>query len=298
MKGIEMESNQVTATIELLTETFGGAMATRNESEHDELCQIAGVLASVLTYEEMLLATDQAIRDMSDDDLQYRMHVLGYRVVGKVVSGLPHCPAIPAVQAQLQAPREHEELDEFKRSLQGRARYVLKRSPRRASPTPRSMPSEGGRLTDYEPIRYAEGRPHCPVIPDRFGTIPHPGALASKADHEKFRADIKAREPYAMTMRNHPTNVDPVHADCPASADKVGCAKGPGTKAKAQFKGQPIIKNPHNEAIDGEPLPLCCTQQVVTLRPPEKIGKPRQIPYWGSKKWEKMFARRTYMEGS
>jgi hypothetical protein len=295
MKGTEMESNEVTAIIELLAETFGGAMATRNESERDELFQFAGALASVLTVKEMVLATDQAIRDMSDDDLQYWLHAEGVRVVGKVISGTPHCPAAPA---QLQAPSEGEELDNFKRSLLVVRRYVFKRSPRRASPTPRSMPSEGGRLTDYEPIRYAEGRPHCPVMPDRFGTIPRPGALASNADHEKFRADIKAREPYAMTMRNHPTNVDPVHADCPASADKVGCAKGPGTKAKAQLKSQPIIKNPHNEAIDGEPLPLCCTQQVVTLRPPEKIGKPRQIQYWGSKKWEKMFARRTFMEGS
>jgi hypothetical protein len=139
MKGIEMETNEVNPIIELLTETLRVALATRNESEHDELCQIAGALASALTFEEMLLATDQAIRNMSDDDLQYRLHAEGVRVVGKVVSGLPHCPAIPAVQAQLQAPREHEELDEFKRSLQGRARYAFKRLPRGASPTPQSM---------------------------------------------------------------------------------------------------------------------------------------------------------------
>ena len=132
MKGVEMESNEVTAIIELLTETLGGAIATRTESDGDELFQFAGTLASMLTFDEMVLGANQAVQNMSDDDVQYRMHVLGYRLVGKVVAGLPHCPAIPAVQAQLQAPHEHEELDKFKRSLRGMSRYVLKHSPRRA----------------------------------------------------------------------------------------------------------------------------------------------------------------------
>ena len=36
----------------------------------------------------------------------------------------------------------------------------------------------------------------------------------------------------------------------------------------------------------------------MTLRPPDKIRKLHQIHYWGSKAWETMFARRTYVEGS
>lgn len=131
-----MESNEVTAIIELLTETFGGAMATRNESERDELFQFAGSLASVLTYEEMLLATNQAVQDMSDEDLQYWLHADGFRIV----EGTAHCPQVGEAGLLRRPVRsEREELDEFKRSLQGRTRYVFKRSPRGAFPNPQSM---------------------------------------------------------------------------------------------------------------------------------------------------------------
>ena len=132
MKGVEMESNEVTAIIELLTETLGGAMATRTESEGDELFQFAGTLASMLTYDEMVLGTTQAVQNMSDDDVQYWLHVEGFRFV----EGAAHCPQVGEVGLTRRPARsEHKELDKFKRSLR-ESRYVLKRSPRRASPNP------------------------------------------------------------------------------------------------------------------------------------------------------------------
>ena len=153
-------------------------------------------------------------------------------------------------------------------------------------------------FTDYERIRYAGGWPHCPATPDPLGVIVKPAVTASRAHHDRFRADVKAREPFSLQILNHPSSKGPMRGVCPAQAGKVGCENCPGTKAAAQLTGKPIIENPPNEAIDGEPLPRVCTQSAVTLRPPEKIRKLHQIHYWGSSAWEKMFARRTYVEGS
>jgi hypothetical protein len=153
-------------------------------------------------------------------------------------------------------------------------------------------------FTDYERVRYAGGWPHCPATPDSYGVITKPAVIASRADKNRFREDVNAREPFSLMILQHPTSTLPMRGVCPALAGKVGCANCPGTTATAQLKGQPIIENPPNEAIDGEPLPKVCRKGSVTLRPPEKVRKLHQIHYWGGQAWEKMFARRTYVEGS
>ena len=110
-------------------------------------------------------------------------------------------------------------------------------------------------FTDYKRIRYAGGWPHCPATPDHFGVIVKPAVTASKADLDRFRADVSAREPYALKILNHPSSKGPMRGVCPALYGKVGCVNCPGTKAAAQATGKPIIENPPNEETDGEPLP-------------------------------------------
>jgi hypothetical protein len=78
----------------------------------------------------------------------------------------------------------------------------------------------------------------------------------------------------------------------------VGCPLKAGTVATAQTKGLLIIANPPDKVKDGEPLPEICLQQTVTVRPPEPIRKLYQRFYWLSDTWQKMYRRRTYVEGS
>jgi hypothetical protein len=136
MKGVEMESNEVTAIVELLTETLGGATATRNESERDGLFQFAVTLASMLTFDEMVLGATQAVQDMSDEDVQHWLHVEGIWIA----EGTAHCPQVGEAGLTRRPVRsERKVLDKFKRSLRGMPRYVLKCSPRGESATLRSM---------------------------------------------------------------------------------------------------------------------------------------------------------------
>lgn len=59
-----------------------------------------------------------------------------------------------------------------------------------------------------------------------------------------------------------------------------------------------MVENPPDEARDGQPLPACCRQRTVKITPPQKVRKLQQVFYWGSETWERMFMRRTFVEGS
>ncbi|WP_395153816.1 hypothetical protein [Ilumatobacter sp.] len=153
-------------------------------------------------------------------------------------------------------------------------------------------------FAESDRLRWAAGSAHCPATPDELGTIIRPGNNASAESWRNFYQRIAEREAYAM-KRNQRPGVDGKHqVRCPALAGAVGCPLRPGTEAAAIQDGLRIVDKPPNQATDGEPLPLCCTQSTVQVTPPKKVYKLQQIYYWGSKKWERMWNRRTTVEGS
>jgi hypothetical protein len=151
-------------------------------------------------------------------------------------------------------------------------------------------------FTVFEQVKWAAGWPHCPATPDAFGTIPRPGTAATAEQSAEFRARIDERQAYAMPIRNHLDGDGRVRFRCPALTEKVGCPLRPGSTAIAIATGAPIVANPPGGTA--EPLPLCCTQETMASRPPEQVKKLMQVRYWGSAKWERMWKRRTYVEGS
>lgn len=151
---------------------------------------------------------------------------------------------------------------------------------------------------EYERIKYAAGWPHCPRTPVELGTIDKLPLNASKAAKDARDQKVNLRRKHAARIVEHPTDTKPMRCECPAEAGTVGCPLKAGTVATAQLKGLPIIANPPDPVKDGEPLPEICLQQTVTVRPPEPIRKLYQRLYWFSDRWQKMYRRRTYVEGS
>jgi hypothetical protein len=151
---------------------------------------------------------------------------------------------------------------------------------------------ESGRL------RWAAGWAHCPATPDAFGEIPRPGPQDGSAGRDAFRVRIGQREAFAMRPHSRPAVDGKLRVGCPALAAKVGCPLRPGTEATAIELGLPLVTGAPNAARDGEPLPDCCVNNTVTVRPPAGQLKLQQPRYWGSAEWERIWNRRTYVEGS
>ena len=156
---------------------------------------------------------------------------------------------------------------------------------------------EHGGIT-YEGIRFIDGAGHCPKVPKSFETILRPGPGASEEARKEFAKQIDRRFAYSVFVNEQPDENGSFQCQCPALVGKVGCPLRAGTISSASRGGMPIIEKPPNPEVDGIPLPRICEQKFVTLRPPDKIRKHQQSKYWGSKEWEKMFRRRTAVEGS
>jgi hypothetical protein len=152
-------------------------------------------------------------------------------------------------------------------------------------------------FTEFERMRFAAGCAHCPATPDSLGLIAKPGLFASEAVWEFFHAEIDKRFDYAMRVVNQADESGAIRFQCPAEAGKIGCPLRAGSVQSALEKGQRVIENPPTTAA-GEKLPACCTQVTVLVRPPNKVLKLAQPHYWGSRQWRKLFARRTYVEGT
>ena len=153
-------------------------------------------------------------------------------------------------------------------------------------------------FVDYQRVRWGGGHPHCLCAPDELGVIPTLPPAASREERQDFRDRIERRRAFALRIVNQPTGDGTVRCQCPALAGTVGCPLRPGTVEAAIEMGLPVIENPPSEELDGEPLPKICTQVTVQYRPPEKVRKLQQPFYWGSEKWQRMYQRRTYVEGT
>ena len=153
-------------------------------------------------------------------------------------------------------------------------------------------------FTESDRLRWAAGWAHCPATPDALATIPRPGPNSSQAEQIEFSKKIDIREAYAL-QRHTPPDLNGKHrVRCPALDGKIGCPLRPGTEATAINFGLAIVAKPPNAQRDNEPLPKCCSQDTVMVTPPRSVYKLQQPHYWGSKKWERIWARRTYVEGS
>ena len=152
-------------------------------------------------------------------------------------------------------------------------------------------------FTESERLRWAAGWAHCPCTPDELGDLPAPSPNATPEVKDRWRQDIRLRELYAMKQHTLPGADGRHRVKCPALAGKVGCPLRAGTVAAAVTYGLPIIQNPPTTQ-DGEPLPAFCTRDTMTVTPPPAVHKLQQRHYFGSEEWEKMWRRRTYVEGS
>lgn len=166
-------------------------------------------------------------------------------------------------------------------------------------------------FSEYQRMRFAAGRPHCPATPDELGSITRPNAKPGSAEHERFREMVAFRQQYAFRVVNQPDAEGVARYQCPARAGTVGCPLVAGTvEAMAALAQEPpparsnavplrpvIIEHPPEPAADGT-LPRGCTQQTVRVRLPDPIAKLAQHLYWGSDPWTAMYNRRTYVEGS
>lgn len=150
---------------------------------------------------------------------------------------------------------------------------------------------------EYERMRFAAAWAHCPATPDSFGVIQSPQPNAPDEEKAAFANDIDRRRAYALRRINQPDATGAVRYQCPALAGTVGCPLRAGTVQAALENGVPIIENPPNPVTDNEPLPRCCTQASVKVNPPERVRKLSQPLYWGSRQWQRMYSRRTYVEG-
>jgi len=153
-------------------------------------------------------------------------------------------------------------------------------------------------FVEYERMRWAGGSAHCPGTPDALGTIlrPAPGEK-SVALHDAFHEQINVREQYAFRRVTQADENGTQRLECPALAGKVGCALRAGSQAAAVLHGLAIVtKHPNPDGPEG--LPKCCSQRTVQVTPPDTVSKLSQVLYWGSRKWDKTFRKRTYVEGS
>jgi hypothetical protein len=156
-------------------------------------------------------------------------------------------------------------------------------------------PNEQGFALEND-VLFAAGAGHCCATPIEFGTIPRPAPNASSEDFAVFHARIDLREAYAARVKEQPNAAGSTCLECPALSGKVGCQLRAGTMAAARAAKLPKIENPPKGAR--HELPKICTQKSVTMMPSPAVRKLQQPYYWGSKKWEKFFGRRTAVEGS
>jgi hypothetical protein len=152
-------------------------------------------------------------------------------------------------------------------------------------------PNDQG-FRDYNGAKLAAGWLHCPGTPDSLGVIPRPGPMASQAEKDAFRAAIKERQAYAMRRVERPNLKGRARQECPALNGTAGCLLREGTVAVATENGLPIIISPPDRAT----APACCTQRTVSTGADAQL-KLSQPHYWGSEKWERSYALRTYVEG-
>lgn len=152
-------------------------------------------------------------------------------------------------------------------------------------------------FTESDSLRWAAGVAHCPATPDRFRTIPRPGADADKDTQRAFHAEIERRSAYALAIHDRPDANGTHRCVCPAVAGKVGCPLRPETLQASLQLGLPIVDSPPSTDT-GEPLPKCCTQQTVRVTPPDSQFKLMQRRTWGSERWLRIWNRRSYVEGS
>ena len=156
--------------------------------------------------------------------------------------------------------------------------------------------SDESGFREYERMRWAGGWAHCPATPDSLGSIKKPPVMEkSPALWEEFFKAIDVRQAYAMSRHTQPDETGKHRVMCPALVGKVGCPLRKGTEVLAVKNGLSVITN----APDGveEPLPKCCTQETVLVRPPEPIAKLGQRLYWGSREWFAEYKKRSYVEG-
>jgi hypothetical protein len=150
-------------------------------------------------------------------------------------------------------------------------------------------------FTEYEGMRFAGGWGHCPCTPDYLGTIPSLPPHATPEALEAFNNDIDRRQLYALRRINQPDATGATRYQCPALAGKIGCPLRAGTVVSALECGAPVIEHPPVATAEG--LPACCTQVSVKVTPPAKVRKLSQTIYWGSRAWQRLYRKRTYVEG-
>ncbi len=157
---------------------------------------------------------------------------------------------------------------------------------------------EHGFIEDITRVRWGAGHANCPGAPDVLGTILRPGTAEPSTTVNTFVRQITIRQAYALARRS-PLGPDGSHrAQCPALAGTCGCPLRAGTKQAAIELGLPIVTNPPDPVRDGEPLPACCTQQTVTLIPPDQVRKLQQNHYWGRRNWWTRWKKRLHVERS
>ena len=154
-------------------------------------------------------------------------------------------------------------------------------------------------FVEVDRLRFAAGCAHCPATPDDLGTItrPGPGTPNREAALEECSTRIELRERYVAKRMVRPERDGKHRVQCPALAGSIGCPLRPGTVQAAHEHGVPIVENPP-AADSAEGLPAICTQQTVTVSPPDNTRKLIQRLYWASRKWTAMWNKRTYVEGS
>ena len=153
-------------------------------------------------------------------------------------------------------------------------------------------------FTEFERMRFAGGCGHCPATADEHGVIFRPPPNAPTVEHENFGVRVELRSHFAMQVLKQPDASGTARYRCPALEGSIGCPLREGSMQAALEAGKPRIQNPPNAERDGEPLPLCCTQDSVQVTLPTQIFKLSQRLYWGSKKWTRRYKQRTYVEGS
>ena len=141
---------------------------------------------------------------------------------------------------------------------------------------------------------WTAGVPHCPGTPQQLGTIRRPGpANRTPNAVEQFETAIGQRQAYAMHIHQRKLDQQRLVVTCPAVYGTVGCPLKEGSVAVAHASGLPVVTPPKH------PLPGCCSAAsgtvTVSISSPDR--KHHQRHYWGSAKWAKSIARRSYVEG-
>lgn len=152
------------------------------------------------------------------------------------------------------------------------------------------------KFVDYEGMRWVAGRPHCPCVPEELNGLQRPGPAASRVDKERFETQVTIRKNYAFQIHTQPDSTGQMRVRCPARNSTVGCPFIGGSEMTAIQDHRPLVEGPVAR-FGAEKLPACCTQETVTVRPPDTIAKHYQFYYWGTSEWAAQFDRRTFVEG-